>query len=143
MKIANLILLLVLTGCANTDYKSFEAKNNLFEGRGGTKEIVDGMEIWDNGEPPRKFKILGVIDDHRSGGLIPMSQLKSDIVRKAREAGGDAVIELGSSTQLSGLYTSGSGSATAYGNSASAYGSSTTVPIFRNATKFAVIRWVE
>ena len=72
-----------------------------------------------------------------------MSQLKPDIVRKAREAGGDAVIELGNSTQLSGLYTSGSGAATAYGNSATAYGSSTTVPIFRHAAKFAVIRWVE
>lgn len=143
MKIAGLILLFVLASCATTDYKPFEARDNLFEGRGGTKEVVDGMEIWDNGEPPRKFTILGIIDDRRSGGLIPMLQLKSDVVKKAREAGGDAVLELGNSSQLSGLYASGSASATAYGNSATAYGSSTTVPMFRNAAKFAVIKWVK
>src|SRR5712692_1940434 len=76
----------VVVGCATTEYKPYEAKNNVFEGKGGTKVIVDGMELWDNGDPPRKFKVLGIIDDQRPGGVIPMSQLRSDIVKKAREA---------------------------------------------------------
>lgn len=58
----------LLAGCATTEYKAYEGKGNVIDGKGGTKVVVDGMEIWDNGEPPRKFKILG-IDDQRPGGL--------------------------------------------------------------------------
>ncbi|MDP3483578.1 MAG: hypothetical protein Q8S05_09760, partial [Sulfuricella sp.] len=116
---------------------------NLFEGKGGTKIVVDGMELWDNGEPPRKFKVLGIIDDERPRGLIPMTQLRSDMVGKARAAGGDAIIQLGSQSQIAGYYTNGSASAYGYGNSATAYGSSTTIPVRRNVAKFAVIKYVE
>jgi hypothetical protein len=34
-----------LGGCATTEFKTFEGKDNLSEGNGGTKVIVDGMEI--------------------------------------------------------------------------------------------------
>jgi len=133
----------LLAGCANTEYKPFEAKNNMFEGKGGTKVVVDGMEIWDNGDPPRKFKVLGIIDDERPGGLIPMSQLRGDMVKKAREAGGDAVVQLSSQSQIAGYYTSGSASEYASGSSVTAYGSSTTMPVRRNTAKFAVIKYLE
>jgi hypothetical protein len=134
---------LALAGCANTEYKSFEGRNTVVEGKGGTKVVVDGMEIWDNGDPPRKFKILGIIDDTRPGGLLPMSQLRADMVRKAREAGGDALIEIRSDSQIAGYYTSGSASAYAYGNSATAYGTATTMPVRRNIAKFAVVKFIE
>ena len=138
-----LFALLLLAGCATTEYKAFEGKGNVIDGQGGTKVVVDSMEIWDNGEPPRKFKVLGIIDDERPGGLIPMSQLRSDMVKKAREAGGDAIIQLNSQSQIAGYYTSGSASATAYGNRATAYGSSTTMPVRRNMAKYAVIKYLE
>ena len=57
------LVLSLVAGCATTEYKSFEAKDNVFEGKSGTKVVIDGMEFWDNGEPPRKFKVLGIIDD--------------------------------------------------------------------------------
>lgn len=132
-----------IAGCATTEYKSFEAKDNAFDGKGGTKVVVDGMEIWDNGDPPRKFKVLGIIDDQRPGGLISMSQLRSDMVKKAREAGGDAVVQLSNQSQIAGYQTSGSASAYAYGSSANAYGSSTTTPVRRNIAKFAVIKYLD
>ncbi len=134
---------LFLAGCATTEYKAFEGKANVFEGKGGTKVVIDGMEIWDNGEPPRKFKVLGIIDDERPGGIIPMSRLRSDMVKHAREVGGDAIIQLGSQSQIAGYYTSGSASAYGYGSSATAYGSSTTMPVRRNVAKFAVIKYVD
>lgn len=136
-----LFAVLFLAGCATTEYKAFEGKFNVIDGQGGTKVVVDSMEIWDNGAPPRKFKVLGIIDDERPGGLIPMSQLRSDMVKKAREAGGDAIIQLNSQSQIAGYYTSGS--ASAYGNSATAYGSSTTMPVRRNMAKYAVIKYLE
>lgn len=137
------VIAISISGCATTEYKSFEAKDNMFDGKGGTKIVVDGMEIWDNGDPPRKFKVLGIIDDQRPGGLIPMSQLRSDMVKKAREAGGDAVVQLSNQSQIAGYQTSGSASAYAYGSSATAYGSSTTTPIRRNVAKFAVIKYLD
>jgi len=137
------ILLLTLVGCATTEFKPFEAKVNAFEGRGGTKTVAAGMEIWDNGEPPRKYMVLGFIDDERSGGFIPMASLKSDIVQKAKEVGGDAVIQLSSNSQLAGVYSSGSATAYSSGRSVNAYGSSTAVPIRRNLSKFAVIKYLD
>src|SRR5712692_3234901 len=136
-------LLLLVACCAHTDYKPFEAKDNVFEGKGGTKEIVDEMEFWENGEPPRKFKILGIIEDQRPGGLIPMSSLRSDIVEKAREVDGDAVIQIGSQSHITGFYNSGSASAYSYGRSTTAYGSSTTIPVRRNFAKFIVIKYLD
>ena len=65
----------------------------------------DGMEIWDNGDPPQKFKVLGIIDDERLEGVIPMSQLRGDMAKKAREAGRDAVVQLSSQSQIAGYYT--------------------------------------
>jgi hypothetical protein len=130
-------------GCANTEYKSFEGKANVFEGTGGTKVVVDGMEVWDNGEPSRKFKVLGIIEDERPSGIIPMAQLRNDMVKKAQEVGGDAVVQLGSQSQIAGFYSSGTATAYSHGNSATAYGSSITMPVRRNTAKFAVIKYLE
>ena len=52
---------LVVTGCA-TEYKVYEGRNNVIEGKGGTKIVVDGMEIWDNGDPPRTYQVLNAIN---------------------------------------------------------------------------------
>jgi hypothetical protein len=147
MKILTALLVVLtaslLVGCATTEYKPFEGKTSLFEGKGGTKVVVDGMDYWDNGEPPRKFQLLGIIDDERPGGGIPMALLRGDMVKKARAAGGDALIQLGSQSQITGYRTSGSASAYGYGNSATAYGSSTTMPVRRNVARFAVIKYLE
>jgi hypothetical protein len=53
----------LLAACATTEFKPFEAKYNLFEGTGGAKTVIDGVEFWDNGNPPRRFKVLGIIED--------------------------------------------------------------------------------
>lgn len=109
---------------------------------GGTTTIVEGMEVWDNGEPPRKFAILGIIDDERPGGAIPMANLKGDIVQKAKEAGGDAVVQLNSNSQLVGVYSSGSATGYSYGRTATAYGSSTAIPMRRIYSKFVVNKFL-
>jgi hypothetical protein len=136
------LLAMLLTACA-TEFKVFEAKNNVFEGAGGTKVVVDGMDVWDNGEPPKKFKILGFVEDERPGGPIYMAQLRGDVVRKARQAGGDAVIQVGSQSQISGYYSSGAGTATSVGDTTTATGFNSTVAIRRSTSKFAVIKYLE
>jgi hypothetical protein len=105
--------------------------------------MVDGMERWDNGEPPRKFTILGIIDDARPAGPIPMARLRGNMVKRARDAGGDALIQLNSQSHIAGTYTIGSGTGYAFGSMAMAQGSSVAVPVRRNVAKFAVIKYVD
>ena len=141
-----LFLLIVVTsvcvGCTSTDYQAWEGRNSVIEGRGGTKKVVDGVDVWTNGDPPRKFRLLGIIDDERPGGIIPMAEMKHDIAKKAGEHGGDAVIIISSSSQLAGYYTAANVSTQVYGASATSYGSSTTIPLTRHTSKYAVIKYV-
>lgn len=139
----SLAIVLILTSCSTTDFQTWEGRDSVVEGRGGTKKVVDGMDVWTNGDPPRRFRIVGIIDDERPGGIIPMAQLKHTIVKKARERGGDAVILVSSSSQLAGYYTATTANAQFYGNTATGFGSSTTVPLTRRTSKFVVIKYLE
>jgi hypothetical protein len=138
-----LIACTTLFGCASTDYQAWEGRNSAIEGHGGTRKVVDGVDVWTNGDPPRKFRLLGIIDDQRPGGIIPMAEMKHDIAKKAREHGGDAVIIISSSSQLAGYYTAANLNTQFYGNSATSYGSSTTIPLTRHTSKYAVIKYVD
>lgn len=142
-KLVTILAVTLLAGCASTQYQAYEGRNDIIEGSGGTKVVVDGMEIWDNGEPPRKFKLLGFIEDERPGGIIPMAQLQGDMVKKAREAGGDALVKLGSQSQVGGYYTSGNASGYSSGNSTRLYGNATTLALRKNSAKFAVVKYVD
>jgi hypothetical protein len=68
--------------------------------------------------------------------------LRSDVAKKAAEAGGDAVIALGSNSQIVGFIGNVSANTYAYSSSASTYGTATSIPARRNYAKFAVIKYV-
>ena len=131
------------SACATTEFKAYEAKNNRFEGQGGTKTIVEGIEFWDNGEPPRIFKVLGIIEDQRPGGMIPMSHLHTDIAEKAKKVGGDAVIALTNNSQVVGHVSQSSANTNTYGSTTSTYGTAMAFPARRNYAKFAVIKFLD
>jgi hypothetical protein len=135
--------LIVLVGCTSTDFQAWEGRNSVIEGQGGTRKVVDGLDVWTNGDPPRRFRILGIIDDERPGGIIPMARLKHDIAEKARQHGGDAVIIISSSSQLAGYYSAGAVNTQFYGRSATSFGTGTTVPITRRSSKYAVIKYLD
>jgi hypothetical protein len=101
------------------------------------------MDVWTFGDPPRRFQVLGIIQDERPGGRIPVAQLKHDIVRKAREVGGNAVIFVSSQSQLAGYYTTGSANAYSYGGYGSAFGSATTVLVTRRSSTYVVIKYLD
>jgi hypothetical protein len=138
-----IVIIFFCAGCTSTDFQVWEGKNPVIEGHGGTRKVVDGVDVWMNGDPPRRFRILGIIDDERPGGLIPMAELKHDISKKARQHGGDAVIMISSSSQLQGYYTAGSVNTQVYGNTATSFGSATSVPITRRASKYMVIKYLD
>lgn len=134
------VLLLAGCACVTTEYKAFEGlREGIIEGKGGTKTIVDGMEIWDSGEPPRKFKILGFIDDNREAGWLHRSSVHEDIVEKARGAGGDAVIKMNTQSQLSDFYKAGGAFVNIYGS----YGGTAYTPSGKKVSKYAVVKYLK
>ncbi len=136
-----LMFAFLISGCSlvNTEYKSFEgSQSGIIQGKGGSKVVIDSMDIWDDGEPPRKFKVVGFIDDIRDTGLLQITS-RSNIVKKAKESGGDALIKLHTQSQLESLYSAGGASAYAYGVHVrtSSYESSDKL-----TTKYAVINYL-
>lgn len=141
--VALIAMLLLLGGCASTQYKAYEGRGNVIEGRGGTRVVVDGMDLWENGEPPRKFKLLGLIEDERPGAIILMGQLPGDMVKKAREVGGQALLKINSQSQIIGYQTSGYASATTFGSTTRATSTAATIAARKNFATFAVIQYLE
>ena len=142
--IALFVLCLLAGGCASTNYSTFEG-GRVIEGTGGTKKTVDGIDIWNNGSPPRKFKVIGIIDDVRRQSLIGMDGYEGTLVKKAKEAGGDGIIFLDSRSELVGYYHSGESGTAHYNQGQISYQShgSITRGIRDKITKVAVIKYVE
>jgi hypothetical protein len=128
---------ILLAGCASTTYKEFIGGHEI-TGAGGTRQIVDGIEVWENGAPNRPFHVIGIVDDERGGGIIPRYSRLSDISKKARESGGDAVIIYQEGSEIAG-FISDSYKSVGGSNAISTSGSSTAVT--RLKTKAAVIKY--
>jgi hypothetical protein len=109
-------------GCTSTSFTEYRGQGVL-EGKGGTVRKVEGIEFWENGEPDRKYRILGVIDDSRGDSIfIPVKD--STIAKVARKRGGDAVILAVADREFSGFDN--------YGNAH-----------YRRKTKMVVVKYVE
>lgn len=133
---------LVLAGCQTTEFKQYEGAS-VQQGSGGTKTVVDGVDIWDNGTPPRRYKVLGIVEDERSGGSLFMASQRSDIAKKARAAGGDAAILISNDSQIQGYVGNMSANTYGYRGSSSTYGSMNATAATRNFSKFAVIKYLD
>lgn len=89
-----LIALALLAGCAQTNYQVYEGRDSITDGRGGTKEMIDGYEIWDNGDPPRRYQVIGVATVEDFDNVFGQQRLRTAIANQIRQAGGDAAIVL-------------------------------------------------
>ena len=87
--------------------------------------VVEGIDFWEKGEPDRKYKILGVIDDSRDEGFSFQFLKDKDIALGARKRGGDAVILTDSSREVGDVDMNGG-----------------TVR-YRQISKFVVVRYVQ
>lgn len=139
---AGLAISTLVACAATTEFKPFSSGESIFVGQGGTKVVVNGMEIWDDGDPPRKFQVLGYIDDERHGG-IPMMQFRSDMVKKARDTGGDAIVQLTSRSRITGYFKTDALMTDPGGNPVTGLDTSMTMPVRRNVAKFAVIKFLD
>ena len=136
------------------EFTRFEGPNSTFEGGGGEKRTVDGVDFWSNGEPPRRFQLLGYIEDkrHKTGlvGMVRMSGLESAIAKEAKDAGGDAVILVDSHAETTGYVSQGQTSAnsSAYGGGNNVYASghawtnAQTAAVQKQLSRYAVVKYL-
>lgn len=92
------VLLLAATPAlsqAKIDFAAYEGTPVIKVGTGGTKITKNGIDYWTTGEPPRRYQVIGAVQDKRDetwdGGHAIGSP---SIAKKVRKAGGDAVIVL-------------------------------------------------
>jgi len=158
-----LLIVAILAGCASTDFQPVESQGPLLgQGQWGTRKVVDGVDIWTMGAPPRKYRVLGVINDTRGGGVIPMAGYYSGIAAKVKQYGGNAAIEVSSRSQYLGTAsfanatttTSGGYSGTGYNycnfstvngtvnTTSNTFASGTSVPMFKHHGTFLVVRYL-
>ena len=100
--IFSIIIRTLLYGCANTKYTEYRG-DGIIQGKGGSLRTVAGVEIWENGEPNRKYKIIGFAQDNRGNGPIANAIWDSAITKLVKEKGGDAVIFESTTRVLRGI----------------------------------------
>ena len=136
------------------DFVAYEGKNAVQEGEGGTKKSVDGIDMWADGAPPRKFTLMGYINDrrHKSGliGMISMSSRESDIVALAKKQGADAVILVSEGAETVGFVGANNatttGNVNTFGNTgtvrAQTWGVQTSAAVQKNNSRYAVVKYL-
>lgn len=78
---------------AKVTYSAYEGKPVIKTGEGGTKVSKNGIDYWTSGEPPRRFQVVGMIEDKRDEMLDGGHAIGSpNIAGKVKKAGADAVI---------------------------------------------------
>jgi hypothetical protein len=125
-----LALLPVLCASCSTNYYNYSG-SGIYHGRGGASKNVDGVDIWIDGSPPRKFKIIGYITDSRPGGPIPMAMRDSDLAAAAKRNGGDGILLKAEQSDFIGTASTANATAVTNGNVTTAFGSGVSVPIVR------------
>lgn len=97
-KIALAALVALMAGCAQTNYQQYEGRGGpqIVEGQGGTKEVIDGYEIWDNGNPPRRYQVLGVVTVEDFDNVFGRQRIRSALAAQIKEAGGNAAVVMDS-----------------------------------------------
>ena len=150
----SLMLTFGLQRASAEGFTPYEGKDAVQEGTGGAKKTVDGIDFWSNGAPPRKFQIIGFMEDSRrkSGlfGMVRMASLEGSIAKIAKEQGADAVILVESGDEVVGIYSQNnqtvSGTASGSGNTTymqgSGSGTSSSIGVKDHHSKYAVVKYL-
>lgn len=78
---------------AKIDFAEYEGPAQIVEGTGGTKITKNDIDYWLTGTPPRRYQIIGYVQDKRDETWDGGHAIGSPgIAKRVKRAGGDAVI---------------------------------------------------
>jgi len=78
---------------AKIDFAIYEGPPKVATGEGGTKIAKNGIDYWTTGTPPRRYQIIGFVQDRRDELMDGGHAIGSpSIASKVKRAGGHAVI---------------------------------------------------
>lgn len=98
------LLALFLAGCATVDYQAYEGAKPM-EGTGGTKVVVNGIDFWANGSPPKKFIVIGIVTSEIGSGFGDESMIRSAVSDEVIKQGGNAAIQMNNNTSFNGMFS--------------------------------------
>jgi hypothetical protein len=124
---------LFFTSCVTTKSLSY-SDHTVYQGTGGACETKDGIDLWWNGTPNRKYVIIGLLIQ---GGLSPLGD--AALVKEAKAMGGNGILRGLRESQQVGSITSGNGYISPYGY---INGSSVTHAIMRGEYQYYVIKYL-
>ncbi len=101
--VITILLACLVAACATTDFQPYEGKAKVFEGEGGTKVSVDGVDFWSNGAPPRKYSIIGMVVSETGAGYGDEAVIRSAVAREVLNRGGHAAVQVTNNTSCSGV----------------------------------------
>lgn len=105
----------IVAACANVEFQKYEGRSDkVIEGQGGTRESIDGIDLWSTGTPPRKYQVIGVISVEDFDNPMGRSRIQSALVEKIKEQKGDAgiLIDQYGGGQMTGFSVSSKGTIT-------------------------------
>lgn len=146
MKLAVLLLACFTLSSCSTAYTEWQG-GGVQVGAGGACEVKDGIEIWKVGAPPRAHRIIGLIEDDRPGGVLPMAMRSSQVTAEVKKRGGDGVIMMGERDKYLGSFgsaqTFGTLSPAPWGGSYSGSSFGTSNAIIRTKSAYQVFKYVD
>ncbi len=101
----SVLVALLMIGCAETHYQQFEGRNGsqIVEGQGGTKEVVDGYDIWGYGTPPRRYRILGVVSIEDFDNSLGRGRIRDALLGQIKAVKGDGAVAVDAAGGGSGM----------------------------------------
>lgn len=93
--------LFALSSCAVApEFIAWEGGGAVITGTGGTRESLGLVDVWNNGTPPRKYEIIGLMSVRGSAPRV-----NGPTAKEARARGGDALIKVSDETRTTGAIT--------------------------------------
>jgi ABC-type glycerol-3-phosphate transport system substrate-binding protein len=88
-----LLMVLAIAGCGSDEpeYRQYVGAAAVTQGSGGTVERVEGVDFWQDGTPPRRYRILGQVDEEWRSPEMDRVDMKH-LAPVVKEAGGDAAV---------------------------------------------------
>lgn len=103
-RIIALALAAVLAGCTSVDFQSYDDTSRVHRGTGGTRVVVDGIELYTSGAPAREYVILGAVEAAVGDGYGADGMVRGAVAREIRARGGDAGVLVSQETDVTGAF---------------------------------------